>query len=147
AMTAVLLDPGVDLAVVGAGEPPSADERAGLDDLAALVAAAAVRRPDLVVVLCGSMAERAASFEALAAGPDAGAPARVVLGPAADAGEPPGSTLRSFVASLVSRPEDARQAIARAAGSLAEAIDRRIEVVEIGASGGLRVQAAPTTTG
>ena len=47
AMTATILDPGIDAVLVGAGEPPGPDERRALDDVAALVAAAAIRRPEL----------------------------------------------------------------------------------------------------
>ena len=43
--------------VVGAGDPPRADERAGIRELATLVAAVAQRRPEMPIVLSGSMSE------------------------------------------------------------------------------------------
>ncbi len=45
-MTTLLLDAGVDAILVGSGDPPAADERRGLGELTALVAAAASRRPE-----------------------------------------------------------------------------------------------------
>jgi hypothetical protein len=49
AMSRLLLDPGVDAILAGAGDPPGADERGALPELAALVAAVAERRPDLTM--------------------------------------------------------------------------------------------------
>ncbi|MEA2631808.1 MAG: hypothetical protein QOE66_2027, partial [Chloroflexota bacterium] len=57
AMTTLLLERGVSGVLVGAGDPPGADERRALAELATLVAAAAGRRPELTVVLAGGMAE------------------------------------------------------------------------------------------
>ena len=45
AMSRLLLDPGVDAILAGAGDPPGADERGALPELGALVAAVAERRP------------------------------------------------------------------------------------------------------
>ena len=85
AMSAMLLDKSVTGVLVGAGDPPSADERRALGELAALIAAAAGRRPELTVILAGGMAEHLAAFG------DVGTrPGEVVLGPAAQRGSPAG---------------------------------------------------------
>lgn len=138
AMTALLLDGTVDAVLAGAGEPAGADERPALDQLADLVAAVAERRPELTVVLAGSMAERVARFER-----SPNRPGEVLLAPAPDAGEPPGLPLRRLLDELRAPIDDGRRAMARAAGSLARVLDRRLELVEVGFSGGLRVRAEP----
>src|SRR5439155_23056307 len=56
-LTMRLLDPAVDVVLVGAGDPPGADEQRGLGELGAIVAGAVARRPDLTVVLAGAMTE------------------------------------------------------------------------------------------
>ena len=143
AMTSMLLDPTVDAVLLGAGEPPGPDERRALDDIASLVAAVAVRRPELSVILAGSMAEELSRFEA-AEGERHG---EVLLAPVATAGDPPGSALRELLDDLRAPRDDARRAIARSAGALADALDRRIEVVDIGFDGGLRATAVPGVGG
>ena len=85
AMTTLLLDGGVAGVLVGASDPPAADERRALGELAALVAAAAGRRPELIVILAGGMADHLGAFEVV--GARAG---EVVLGPAAPRGSPGG---------------------------------------------------------
>ena len=76
AMSTMLLDKSVTGVLVGAGDPPSADERRALGELAALIAAVAGRRPEVTVILAGGMAEHLAAFG------DVGArPGEVVLGP------------------------------------------------------------------
>jgi len=57
-LTSSLLDPAVDVLLVGAGDPPGADERAQLGELAVVVAAAVARRRAATVVLAGAMAEQ-----------------------------------------------------------------------------------------
>jgi hypothetical protein len=141
AMTGFLLDPRLDVLLVGAGEPPGADERPTLDDLAALVMAVVRRRPEVTVVLGGSMADRAGAFDEL--GDRAGA---LALGPAPV--DPPSETaLRAILDELRAPADDARRAIVRSLGSLADALDRRIEVLEVGVAGGLRAHALPGTGG
>ena len=100
-MTTTLLDPTVDAVLIGAGEPPGADERRALDDLASLVAAAAARRPELNVILAGSMAEELGRFEAAAA-----RQGDVLLAPIAAAGDPPGSALRELLDDLRAPPRN-----------------------------------------
>ena len=51
-----LADPRVTAVLAGASDPPGADERGILPDLASVVAAATDRRPDLVTVLAGGLA-------------------------------------------------------------------------------------------
>jgi hypothetical protein len=142
-MTQAILDPDVDVLLLGAGEPPGPDERGALEDVIGLVAAVAARRPELTIVLAGSMAEQLGRFEA-AAGERQG---EILLAPIATAGDPPGSALRELLDDLRAPRDDARRAIARAAGALADALDRRIEVVDIGFNGGLRATAAPGVAG
>jgi len=139
AMTAAILDPGIDAVLVGAGEPPGPDERRALGDVAALVAAAATRRPELTILLAGSMSEQLPRFE----GTNGDRQGEVLLAPAATAGDPPGSALRELLDDVRAPRDDARRAIGRAAGALADTLDRRVEVVDIGFNGGLRAVAAP----
>jgi hypothetical protein len=143
AMTTALLDPTVDAVLVGAGEPPGPDERRALDDLTAVVAAVAERRPELTVILAGSMSERLSRFDA-AEGERQG---EILLAPVATGGDPPGAPLRELLDDVRAPRDDARRAIARAVGALADAIDRRIELVDIGFDGGLRVVGAPGVAG
>ncbi|HWP62991.1 MAG TPA: hypothetical protein VNO86_05930, partial [Candidatus Binatia bacterium] len=56
AMLRFLLDERVEAILAGAGDPAGADERPGLAELAAVVAAAGERRPDLPIVLAGGLA-------------------------------------------------------------------------------------------
>ncbi|MFL5727552.1 MAG: hypothetical protein ACJ765_05095 [Chloroflexota bacterium] len=143
AMTGAILDPAVDAVLLGAGEPPGPDERRALEDVAALVAAAAIRRPELTVLLAGAMSEQLSRFETA----DGERQGEILLGPAAAAGEPPGSALRELLDDVRAPRDDARRAIARSAGALADTLDRRVEVVDIGYNGGLRAVAAPGAGG
>lgn len=138
ALTAMLLDPEVSAVLVGAGDPPGADERSSLGDLAALVAATANRRPDLTIILAGSMAGQAPRFESTAE--RAG---EVILAPAAGAGSPPAGPLRELLERARTWPDDSRHAFARAVGTLAETLDRRVEGIELGLDGAARVHASP----
>ncbi len=63
AMTRLILRRDVSAVLVGASDPPATDERPVLAELAELVAAAAGRRPELTVVLSGSLADHATRFE------------------------------------------------------------------------------------
>ena len=62
AMSRMLLDGDTDGILAGAGDPAGADERGALAELTALVAAAAARRPERLVILAGAMTEGAAAF-------------------------------------------------------------------------------------
>jgi hypothetical protein len=138
-LTMRLLDPAVDVVLVGAGDPPGADERRGLGELGAIVAGAAARRPDLTVVLAGAMTEHLQQLESTA-GERTG---ELLLAPAAAAGEPAGSALRELLDEIRGGPDDPRRAAGRAVSALADVLDRRIELIEIGFDGGLRATASP----
>jgi hypothetical protein len=137
--TRLLLRRDVRAVLIGAGEPPGADERATIPDLAAAVAAAAVRRPELAVILAGALAERPGALEGL---PN-DRPGGVILAAGAAAGEPAGSALAALLDDIRAEPDDGRRLAVRTAGALAHVLERRVEVVEIGASAGLRVSAMP----
>lgn len=137
AMSTLLLDGGVDAILVGAGDPPSADERRALGELAALVAAAAERRPELPVVLAGGMSEHLGAF-----GDVSTRPGDVLLGPAAKRGAP-GLPLADLLLALALPPDDSRRALGAGAVALAEVLDRRVDVVEIGFDAGTRAGAWP----
>ena len=143
AMTSAILDPGIDAVLLGAGEPPGPDERRAIEDVAALVAAVAIRRPELTVLLGGSMSEQLPRFETS----DGERQGEVLLAPAATAGDPPGAALRELLDDVRAPRDDARRAIARAAAALAATLDRRVEVVDIGFDGGLRAVASPGSGG
>jgi hypothetical protein len=137
AMSSLLLGPDIGAILVGAGEPPSSDERRGIGELAAVVAAAAVRRPDLTVVLAGAMSDQLDQF-----GDPAGRPGEVLLAPAAGRGAKAGP-LAELLLELAIPPDDARRCLAASALALAEVLDRRVEVVEIGYDAGSRIAAWP----
>jgi len=141
ALSSLLLDRDVRTILVGAGEPAAADERNALGSLAALAAAAASRRPELTVILTGAMAEQAPRF---AAAPDR--PGEVLLGPAATAGAPPGTALLELLGRARGGADESRPAFALGVRALAAALDRRVEGIEIGLDGGVRVQAGPGRT-
>ena len=138
-LTNRLLDPGIDVLLVGAGDPPGADERRRLEELAAIVAGAVARRPELTVVLAGAMANQLERIEAVV-GERSG---ELLLAPAAAVGDPPGSALRELLDEVRGGPDDPRRAAGRAVGALADVLDRRIELIEIGFDGGLRATASP----
>ena len=142
-MTVAVLDPSVDAVLVGAGEPPGPDERRGIEDVAALVAAAAIRRPELTILLAGAMSEELPRFETT----DGDRQGEVLLAPSATAGDPQGSALRELLDDVWAPRDDARRAIARGAAALADTLDRRVEVVDIGFNGGLRAIASPGAGG
>jgi hypothetical protein len=136
-MSTLLLDPGVAGILAGAGDPPSADERRALGELGALVAAAAHRRPEVPIILAGGMAGQLHAF-----GDVADRPARVLTGPAARSGAD-GAPLRELLVDIALPADDSRRALAAAAAALADVLDRRIDIVEIGFDGGTRVGAWP----
>ncbi len=137
-MSTMLLGAGVDGMLVGAGDPPGGDERRALGELAALTAAVAERRPDIIVVLAGGMAEYLPSFG------DVGArPGEVLLGPVATGGGS-GGPLNDLLLELALPADDSRKALGSAAGALADVLDRRVDVVEIGFDAGTRIGAWPS---
>jgi hypothetical protein len=138
-MSTMLLDPGVDGILVGAGSPPAADERRALGELGALVAASAHRRSELPVVLAGGMGAELHAF-----GDMADRLGRVLVAPAAHAG-PAGHDLRELLTDLALPVDDSRRALGAATLALAEVLDRRIDVVEIGFDAGARGGAWPAS--
>jgi hypothetical protein len=147
AMTRLLLDRGVEAIVVGAGDPPRADERGAIRELATLVAAVAVRRPEIPIVLSGSMSEALDVFG------DVGArPGEVVLGPAAqrrtagiDADAP--DPLADLLLELALPADDPRRALASGTKTLADVLDRRIEAIMLGHDAAARAVAVPGSGG
>jgi hypothetical protein len=142
-LTAAILDRDVDVILVGAGDPPGADERRQLDELAAIVAGAVARRPEVTVILAGAMTDQLGRVEP-------GSPDRtgeILLGPAALAGDPPGDPLRRLLDDVRGGTDDPRRAAGRLAAALADVLDRRVELIEIGFDGGLRATASPGVEG
>lgn len=138
-MTELVLDAGVSAILLGSGDPAGPDERAALDDLAALVTAAARRRPGLDVVVAGAIRTRRA-LGGLREREGAG---RLVEVPAARRRGGWDDPIRDALASLIADPSDARTAMPLALGSLAEVTDRRMSLVEVGYDGGLLAWAVP----
>lgn len=132
-----LADRRVDAILAGASEPPGADERSLIVELCTLVAAATERRPGLVTVLAGGLATPGGRAEALFRA-DRPGPTLLAPSPTDDGGEP----LRGLLDSLRGGNDDGRRAMAAAAGSLARVLRRRVEVLEIGQTGGSRTMAA-----
>lgn len=140
---AELASPTLAAVLAGTSEPPGGDERATLPDLVALLGAAMERRPDLPVVLAGGLA----TPDGLAARLPAEHPGGIVLAPGGGAGDPPGETLRELLDAHRATPNDGRRALARATGTLAGVLGRRVQVVDVGWSGGARVAAEPVPGG
>ncbi len=132
-----LADRHVDAILAGASNPPGADERNLIAELCTLVAATTERRPDLVTVLAGGLASPGARTEQLFR-PDRPGPTVLAPSPLDDGGEP----LRALLDGLRGGRDDGRRAIAAATASLARVLRRRVEVLEIGQSGGSRTLAA-----
>lgn len=140
AMTRLITDRSVDAILAGADDPPGADERGALKELAALVAAAASRSPGLPVILAGAMADAQAAFGDLP-----GRPGEILLGPSARADD--GWALVHLLIEAALPPDDGRRAVATATQSLADVLDRRVETVVLGHDAGVRAIAAPSAGG
>lgn len=137
ALARLALERDVAAVVLAAGESPALDPKPAVTALATLGAALAGRDPSRPVVLAGLLRTEAGRFA-----PDAdGAPPP--YGPAATAGDPPGAGLRRLLDAIHPGSGDGRHALVRATTDLATVLDRRVELVEIGLTGGLRVLAAP----
>lgn len=145
-MSELALGQGVRAVLIGAGDPPGPDERPALDDLAALGGAVARRRPELQILLSGAIRGRRAWRESLGADPP-GDPARIVEVPAAVRRRGDGDGLRQSLERLFAEPGDGRVAMRAATESLADLLDRRVELVEVGLDGGTRVLAEPGVAG
>ena len=132
-----LADRRVDAILAGAADPPGADERSLIGELGTLVAATTERRPDLMTVLAGGLATPGGRTEALFR-PDRPGPTVLAPSPAADGGEP----LRALLDGLRGGDGDGRRSLAITASSLAQVLRRRVEVLEVGQSGGSRTVAS-----
>jgi hypothetical protein len=135
-LASALADPRVTAILAGASDPPGADERTLLPDLGALVAAATDRRPDLVTVLAGGLAEPGGRIEALF---QPGRPGPTLLAPSPAVGD--GEPLRELLDGLRGGTLDGRRSLAIATGTLAAVLQRRVELLEIGQTGATRVAA------
>jgi hypothetical protein len=136
-MSNMLLDVRTDAILAGAGDPPAADERRALGELGALVAAAAHRRPQLPVVLAGGMAGQLHAF-----GDVSDRLGRVLVGAAAPLGGV-GGDLCDLLLDVALPADDSRRALGAATAALADVLDRRVDVVEIGYDCGTRAGAWP----
>lgn len=141
-MTDLALHPDVSAILVGAGDPPGPDERGWLDDLAGLVGAVTRRRRELQVVLAGPIASRNAWAEGAGRAFDGKQP-NIVEGPPLGVRNGSDEPLRELLEGLLPEAGDARQTAVRAVISLADALDRRLELIDIGLDGGLRAMATP----
>jgi hypothetical protein len=145
-MSRLLLEHGVEAILVGAADPPRADERSAIRELAALVAAVAQRRPEIPVVLSGSMSEGLEAFGALD-----GRPGDLLFAPAAQPAAAAGITgadpLGELLLELALPADDPRRALGAAVLAVAEVLDRRIEAIVLGHDAGIRAVAAPAAGG
>ena len=141
-MTELALRPVVDAILLGAGEPPGPDERGALDDLIGLLGAVARRRPDVRIVLSGPIRSRRSWAESVgdAIGQD---DPRIVATPPLGKRGGPEDVLRAALEGLLDPVAEARGGAVRSVTSLADALGRRVELVEVGFDGGLRAMAWP----
>ncbi len=137
AMTRLALERDVAAVLLAAGESAALDPRPAVTGLATIGAALAGREQARPIVLAGLMRTEAGRFAADGDG------APLPYGPAATAGDPPGSGLRRLLDAIHPGSADGRHALVRAIVDLAAILDRRIEVVEIGLGGGTRALAGP----
>ncbi|HEX9550272.1 MAG TPA: hypothetical protein VF971_04180 [Candidatus Limnocylindrales bacterium] len=144
--TELVLRDDVSAVLLAAGDPPGPDERASLDDLAGLVGAAARRRPELQVVIGAAIRRRTAWLEGLGDDPP-GDPERIVDAPAIGPRRHADEALRATLEGLLADPRSGRQALGAVASSLADLLERRVEIVEVGHDGGARAVAGPGAPG
>ncbi|OGO55176.1 MAG: hypothetical protein A2V85_16530 [Chloroflexi bacterium RBG_16_72_14] len=139
AIASALADPSVTAVLAGASDPPGADERPLVGELAALAAAATQRRPDLVLILAGGMSDAVGRTDVPVAHDRPGA---TLLAPAVATAD--GARLRALLDDVRGGASDGRRALSSSAATLAEVLRRRVEVVEVGQSAGARVVAGWT---
>ena len=164
AMSRLLLDHDIDAILVGAGDPPRADERNAIRELAALVAAVAVRRPNVPIILAGAMSETLDEFGDVSArpGPIVLAPAASVEGSSwrprslttvATVAEGPDSAegrpdpLGDLLLEVALPADDPRRAMGPATQTLADVLHRRVETIVLGHDAGVRAAAEPAVGG
>jgi hypothetical protein len=148
----LLLDPGVPALAIAAGEPPTADERAAMGRLGALLGAFVRRRTEMGVLVCGTVAGWGDSLPA----------ERILRFPAPfDGPATVDSELRTAIRELGGSRVDAvpwvpvgqggapvplpdgRMGLRVSVATLAGMLDRRVEAVDVGFSAGSRVLAGP----
>ncbi len=136
-LTGLALERDVDAIAVEAGEPTSREEIAALGELLAIVVGLAGRSAVPPIVLLGAIALDPTPFENGGPGP--------ILGPGAEAGDPPGESLRRLLERIEPAAEraGARRAAVVALTDLAAILERRVELVEIGFAGAVRAVAGP----
>lgn len=141
-MTELALRAEVAALLLGASEPPGPDESTALDDLAALVTAVARRRPELQIVLAGPISNRSAWRDGLGEDADA-VMERVHEAPPLKVRSGPDEPIREVLEALLPRSSDTRYTAVRSLISLADVLQRRVELIELGLDGGLRALASP----
>ena len=162
-MSRLLLDHDIDAILVGAGDPPRADERSAIRELAALVAAVAIRRPEVPIVLSGAMSETLDDFGEVSARPGPivlapaaleTAPARArralpIMTPAASPDDASGTAdpLSELLLEVAMPADDPRRAIGPATQALADVLHRRVETIVLGHDAGVRAAAEPSVGG
>ena len=133
--TSLLLDPAVSAVLVATGDPPGGDERGIIQELAAAAGAAGLRRPELTIVLAGAPA-RTPSRLGLP-------PERLVLVDPAGPADGSWTQLESTLVDLHRARGDGRDRTGLALAGLAGALDRRVELLDVGHDAGLRAIAWP----
>lgn len=163
-MSRLLLDHDIDAILVGASDPPRADERSAIRELAALVSAVAVRRPEVPIVLSGAMSETLDDFGDVSArsGPIVLAPAAVegapsrarrslpMMTPLAENPDDASATpdpLSELLLEMALPSDDPRRAIGPATKALADVLHRRVETIILGHDAGVRAAAEPSVGG
>jgi hypothetical protein len=163
-MSRLLLDHDIDAILVGASDPPLADERSAIRELAALVAAVAVRRPEVPIVLSGTMSETLDDFGDVSSrtGPIVLAPAAIdgtpgrarrslpMRTPVADDTDDASDTtdpLSELLLEVAMPSDDPRRAIGPATQALADVLHRRVETIILGHDAGVRAAAEPSVGG
>ena len=131
-----IADPSVAAVLAGCSDPPGGDERPLVAALAALVAAATQRRPDLTLILAGPVGEPGSGADAVTPSERSGA---TILAPAPAIAD--GARLQALLDGVRGDEPDGHRALARSVVTLADVLQRRVEVVEIGQSTGTRVSA------
>ncbi len=148
----LVFDPAVAILAVAAAEPASSEDRAAMARLGPMLGAFLARRPDLEVLLCGTVAgwtdglpaDRLTRLPPLPDGPSTAdsevrSELRALAGSraVADAGRQPGGSPESRSA------PDGRTGLAVSVATLAGLLDRRVEGIEVGHAAGSRVLAGP----
>ncbi len=132
AATRLATRPDVTALVVGTADPASPDERDLVGELVALTGGVAERRPDVSIVLVGAAAARSAELPSTS-------DVVSVPHPHGD----PATDLRTILAARRAGRGDPRRALVASTAALAEVLDLRVELIDIGISGALRARAEP----